>query len=30
MAVNEEVCFACRKCEDVCPEEAIRIKGVVP
>lgn len=30
MAVNEEVCFGCRKCEDVCTEEAIRIKGVVP
>ena len=28
--VNEEVCFGCRKCEDVCPEEAIRIKGIVP
>ena len=27
---NEEVCFGCRKCEDVCPGEAIRIKGIVP
>ncbi len=27
---NEEACFGCRKCEDVCPEEAISIKGVVP
>ena len=28
--INEEACFGCRKCEDVCPEEAISIKGVVP
>jgi NAD-dependent dihydropyrimidine dehydrogenase PreA subunit len=28
--VDEEVCFGCRKCEDVCSEEAIRIKGIVP
>ena len=28
--VNEEVCFGCRKCEDVCFEEAIQIKGIVP
>ena len=27
---TEEVCFGCRKCEDVCPEGAIRIKGIVP
>ena len=28
--INEEACFGCRKCEDVCPEESISIKGVVP
>ncbi len=28
--VNEEMCFGCRKCEDVCLEEAIHIKGIVP
>ncbi|MEW6376918.1 MAG: 4Fe-4S binding protein [Thermodesulfobacteriota bacterium] len=28
--INEEACFGCRKCEDVCPEEAICIKGIVP
>ena len=28
--VNEEVCFGCRKCEDVCLAEAIRVKGIVP
>jgi NAD-dependent dihydropyrimidine dehydrogenase PreA subunit len=28
--VNEKVCFGCRKCEDVCHEEAIHIKGIVP
>lgn len=28
--VNQESCFGCRKCEDVCLLDAIRIKGIVP
>ena len=28
--IHEEVCFGCRKCEDVCLGEAIRIKGIAP
>ncbi|MEE9610582.1 MAG: 4Fe-4S binding protein [Desulfatiglandales bacterium] len=28
--IDEEVCFGCRQCEEVCPEDAIRISGIVP
>jgi ferredoxin len=27
--MSEETCLGCRKYEDVCPEEAISIKGII-
>jgi NAD-dependent dihydropyrimidine dehydrogenase PreA subunit len=28
--IDEEVCFGCRQCEEVCPDDAIKVTGIVP